>query len=262
MAGIIIGAIMLALGALLAILVPLKIKNKNLEIRFMQTTAISELKGILESNKAAGLEGYRHYVELKGMAASEIPLKAPFSGKDVAYYSADLYQVYEEKKITTDKSGTNQTIKNNEALMTSEKSSEPVIIKEPGSSDDVHIDISQSGIQLDSMQTLNKFEPLANLKDYSYFSNYRYNAMGVRTLGFKLVERTIPIGQQLYALGEARLDNGKIMMGRPLDSKLPFIVSVRDKNDIIKGNKTGANVALVFGILIAIAGILLMIFVK
>ncbi|OQA22199.1 MAG: hypothetical protein BWY60_00317 [Actinobacteria bacterium ADurb.Bin346] len=43
---------------------------------------------------------------------------------------------------------------------------------------------------------------------------------------------------------------------------MPFIVSVRDKNDIIKGNKTGANVALVFGILIAIAGILLMIFVK
>ncbi len=262
MAGIIIGAIMLVLGALLAILVPIKIKNKNIEIRFMKTTPIDELKAILDSNAAAGLEGYRHYVELIGQASPQKTIKAPFSGRDVAYYSADLYQVYEQKETVTDKTGTKQTVKNNESLMTSDKSSEPVIVKEPSSGSEVIIDINQSGIQLDSLQSFNKFEPLANIKNYSYFNNYRYSEMGARTLGFKMVERTIPSGQKVYALGEASIDNGKIVMGRPKDSKLPFILSVRDKNDIVRTNRSGANVALVFGILIAIGGILMMIFVR
>jgi len=262
MAGIIIGAIMLVLGALLAILVPIKIKNKNIEIRFMKTTPIDELKAILESNASAGLEGYRHYVELKGQASTQKTIKAPFSGREVAYYSADLYQVYEQKETVTDKTGTKQTVKNNESLITNDKSSEPVVIKESSSGNEVLVDINQSGIQLDSLQSFNKFEPLANIKNYSYFNNYRYSEMGARTLGFKMVERTIPYGQKVYALGEASIDNGKIVMGRPKDSKLPFILSVRDKNDIVRANKSGANVALVFGILIAIGGILIMIFVR
>ena len=47
-----------------------------------------------------GLDGYRHFVELKGSAGAEPVQKAPFSAKDVAYFNADLYQVYEETETT------------------------------------------------------------------------------------------------------------------------------------------------------------------
>jgi hypothetical protein len=262
MAQYIIGGIMLVLGALLAILVPMKIKNKNIEIRFMQTTAVKELKEILEGNAAAGLEGYRHYVELKGQAGSEKPVKTPFSEKEVAYYDASLYQVTEERQTTTDKTKTTQTIKKNETLMTNDKSSQPVSLKDTSGLQEVTIDISQAGSALEALKTFDRFEPSNNLSKYSFFTGNRYGSPGAGTLGFRMTEKTIPLGQNLYVLGEARLENNRIFLGKPMDKRKPFIVSARDKSDIVSANKSGANAALVFGILIAVAGILLMIFMR
>ena len=54
----------------------------------------------------------------------------------------------------------------------------------------------------------------------------------------------------------------KINILRPRDSKKPFIVSVRSEDDIVRSNNKNANIALVFAALIALAGILIMIFMR
>ena len=51
----IIGGILIAAGIFVGLFIPRRIKNKNLEIKFMRTTPIAELKGILSDNAAAGL---------------------------------------------------------------------------------------------------------------------------------------------------------------------------------------------------------------
>jgi len=86
--------------------------------------------------------------------------------------------------------------------------------------------------------------------------------MGARTLGFRMVEHTIPLGQTLYLLGEAWLEGVRIKFGRPQDSNKPFMLSGKSEADILKENKTKANLALVFGIIIIVGGILVMIFVR
>jgi hypothetical protein len=86
--------------------------------------------------------------------------------------------------------------------------------------------------------------------------------MGARTLGFRMIENTIPFGQSLYILGEAWLEGAKVKIGRPRDDKKPFIVSVKSEADIIRANKNGAKVALAIGIVVALAGILVMIFMR
>jgi len=77
-----------------------------------------------------------------------------------------------------------------------------------------------------------------------------------------MVENTIPLGQSLYVLGEALLEAKRINIVRPRDSKTPFIVSVRSEDDIVRANNRNANIALVLAILIALAGILTMIFMR
>ena len=62
-------------------------------------------------------------------------------------------------------------------------------------------------------------------------------------------------------LGDALLDLEKINLLRPKDKK-PLTVSPKSKDAMVRGNKSGAKLALVFGILIAIAGILIMIFMR
>ena len=262
MAPFIIGGILVVLGVFCSIYFPMRIKNKNIEIQFAQTTAISELIAILKENAKAGLEGYRHYVELKGQTVSDTPQKAPFSEKEVAYYNANLYQVFEEMETYNDSTGRHQRLKKSESLMTNQKSTGSIALKDAQSEEKVYINLSQSGLQLDTLKTLDKFEPANNMQKYNFFSNIRYNPMGARTLGFRMIENTIPLGQSLYVLGEAYLAGVRVNIEKPRDSKKPFIVSVKNEADIVQGNKTGAKVALVCGILLAVAGILVMIFMR
>lgn len=263
MIGYIIGAILIVGGSLLALMVPRGLKKKILEIKFMETTPISELKAILTHNAKAGLEGYRHYVELKGKAGSDKTVKAPYSGKNVAYYDAKLYQVYEERNTSSDKNGvTHESMVRNESLLSDQKSSETITIKNEGSADKVYINPSQSGLRFDTVKTLDRFEPVNNMKNYSFFSGFNYSPMGARTLGFRMIENTIPLGHSLYLQGEAWLEGSRIAFGRPRDSKKPSVLSVKSEAEIIKSNKTKVTLAIVFGILVIIGGILIMIFIR
>ena len=130
MASFIIGGILIVLGVFCSIYFPMRIKNKNIEIQFAQTTAISELIAILTENAKAGLEGYRHYVELKGQTEKDTLQKTPFSEKEVAYYNADLYQVFEETETFTDSTGSHQRLKKSESLMTNQKSTGSIALKD------------------------------------------------------------------------------------------------------------------------------------
>ncbi len=256
----IIGGIMAVGGIFLSFFLPLKYKNKNIEIKYERTTSIGELKEILSGNAAAGLEGYRHFVELKGTAGSEIPVKAPFSKKEVAYFNASLYQVYQERETYKDSTGTHQRLKKNESLLSTQKSSSPILLSDSQSGEKAYIDISHSGIQLDTIRTLDRFEPVNNIRNNNYLKNYHYNNMGIGTLGFRMTEETIPLGQPLYVLGEAVLEGARIILNKPLYVKKPFIVSVRSETDIVHGNKTSGKIALVFGILLILAGIAVIVF--
>jgi len=261
MVSFIIGGILIILGVFGSLYIPWKIKSKNIEIKFMQTTSMSELVSILTENAKAGLEGYRHYVELNGLAQKDTLQKAPFSETEVAYYNADLYQVFEETETYTDDKGSHQRMKKSESLITNQKSSGTIVLKDLQSEDKVFIDVSQSGLQLEPLKTMDRFEPANNIQSYGFFGSFSFGQMGARTLGFRMVENTIPLGRQLYVLGEAILAGGRVNIEKPMDTKKPFIVSVRNEADIVQGNKTSATAALVFGILIALAGILVMIFV-
>ncbi len=263
MAQFIIGGILIAIGGFISLFVPWRLKSKNIELRYMQTTSITDLIEILTENAKAGLEGYRHYVELKGLAAADEPQAAPFSNKKVAYYNAKLYQVYEEEETRTDSKGTTRSIKKNETMITDQKSSNRVFLIDADSQESVEIDISQSGLQLETSKTLDKFEPVNNINRYKFFGSFKYKNLGVKTLGFRMLENTILLGQSLYVLGEAVLEGtGKVIIGKPLDSKKPFIISVKKEEDIVQANKTGARVALIIGILMAVAGVLVMIFMR
>jgi hypothetical protein len=259
----IIGGILIIGGGILGFIVPRKMKNKNIEIKFLKTIPVGELREILAGNAGAGLEGYRHYSELKGKAGSDEPQKTPFSKKEVAYYNANLYQVYEETETYRDEKGvTRRRIKKNQSLITNQKSSNLITIEDPASEDKVYIDIGQSGLRLETHKTFDKFEPSNKTRKYSFLENLKFSALGSRTLGFKMVENTIQLGQSLYVIGEALLEGKRINILRPRESKKPFIVSVRSEDDIVKSNNRSANIALGFAILIALVGILIMIFMR
>jgi len=259
----IIGGLLILGGAALSFFVPRKIRARNIEIKYMQTTPIKELRGLLEDNEKEGLHGYRHYVEVKGSAGSDNPEKTPFSKKDVAYYESYLYQVYEEVHThRDDKGNTHRQLVRKEAQMNSQQSSSPITIKDNHSGDKLYLDVNQEGLNMETLKTLDRFEPVNNMRNYDFFRDFSFGNMGSRTLGFRMLEKTIPLGQALYFLGEAWLEGTRIQLGRPGEKDKPFIVSVRSEADIVQSNIRNARTALIIGIILAVAGVLVMIFMR
>lgn len=259
MAPIIIGAVLIVLGALLILVVRTRIKNKNIEIQYMKTKPLCEVKATLKENEEAGLTDYREYAEIKGIAASDSPVKTPYSETDAAYYDAQLYQVFEETETYTDQNGTHQRMNRREELMSAQKSPGPIVVED--GDEKAYIEVLEHGMQLDTVKTLDKFEPTNMMNHYGFFSTFHYSPRGTRTLGFRMVERTIPLNHPLYVLGDVYLQSGRLNISKSADSKKPFIVSVKNELDLIRGNKVGATVSLVGGIAAAIAGIVVMLFV-
>ncbi|HHV65537.1 MAG TPA: hypothetical protein GXX46_10765 [Peptococcaceae bacterium] len=261
MESIIIGLILIALGVFCSVYVHRRIKNKNLEIQFMRTSTIGEVEKNLRENEAAGLTGYREYVELKGIADVGTPQETPYSKRNVAYYQAELYQVYEELcTYKDDKGHTRQRMEKRESQISSQKSSGNLILKDAVSGDQVYIALSDAGMDLDTFKDFDRFEPLNMMQQYSFFDALRFNPMGARTLGYRMTENVIPLGHSLYVLGEAYLENGRVWVGKPSDRKKPFIVSVRSETDLVESNKFKARLAFFGGIALGIIGISVMLF--
>lgn len=259
MAPIIIGAVLIILGALLIIVVRTRIKNKNIEIQFMKTVPLSDVKTTLKDNEAAGLSDYREFAEIKGTAASDSPVKTPYSETEVAYYDASLYQVFEETETYSDEHGTHTRVNRREDLMSSQKSPGPIVIEDGG--EKAYIELMEHGMQLDAVKSLDKFEPTNMMNQYGFFSSLRFSPRGTRTLGFRMVEKTIPLKQPLYVLGDVYAQGDRLNITKPADKKRPFIVSTKNEADLVHGNKVGATVSLVGGIIAAAAGIAVMLLV-
>ena len=259
MVPIIIGAILIVLGVLLILVVRTRIKNKNIEIQFMKTVSLSDVKTTLKENESAGLTDYREYAEIKGTASSDTAIKTPYSETEVAYYDAALYQVFEETETYSDENGTHTRVNRREDLMSSQKSPGPIAVEDGG--EKAYIELMEHGMQLDTVKTLDKFEPTNMMNQYGFFSSLSYNPRGTRTLGFRMVEKTIPLRQPLYVLGDVYAQGGRLNITKPADSKKPFIVSVKNEADLIHGNKVGATASLVGGIVAAAAGIAVMLLV-
>jgi hypothetical protein len=259
----IIGGILVVGGALISLLVPRAMKNKNVEIKFAKTLSLDELKKQLLQSEADGLTDFRQYAEIKGQAGLESGEKTPYSEREVAYYKAECYEVREEMETYTDDTGTHQRTKRTENLVSTQKSNSGLTVKD-ASGETASIELSESGMQFDAAKTFDKFEPLNAMNQYGFFGmlNIMPSTTGIKTQGYRMVEYTIGLGQQLYVLGDALLNGGRVVIRKPADKKLPFIVSVKSEEDLVRANERGGKFALVGGIVSAVAGVLVILLLK
>lgn len=253
--------ILLIIGGLFAIfyLRP-KTKGNVTEIKYMQTKKISELKDMFRQMDANGLgDNYREFVEIKGIVNSDNLIETPFSNRKVAYCDSKLVQVTETKESYRDSNGNMQTrIRKNENNISSEQSSQTISIMDD-SNEDVVLEINATGCNLDIPKTFDRFEPKTNLSGYRYFNSFAWNRFGAETLGFKMVEKTIEASQNLYVIGEAFKVGNTIHIGKPQDSKKPFIVTTKSEEDLVNNSNQKAMFCLVGGIVAIIIGIILFI---
>jgi hypothetical protein len=84
-----------------------------------------------------------------------------------------------------------------------------------------------------------------------------------RTLGYKVVEHLLAVGDRLYVLGEARDRDGRVVIVKPRDPHAKFIISGRSRDELVRESadrarwlKVGALVALVGGAVLGVVGLI------
>ena len=223
-----------------------KSQSTAMEMKFMQTKSIEDLKEMFNQMDSNGLGNeYREYVELKGNIVSNELVETPFSNRRVAYCESSLAQVTEQREQYRDSNGNMQTRVNKRENNISNES--------------VVLEINGTGCNLDIPKTFDRFEPKSNLNNYRYFNSFSWNRYGAETLGFKMTEKTINENQSLYVLGEAFRVGDTIHIGKPQDPKKPFIVTTKSEEDFVNKSNQNAKFALIGGIVAIVIGIIFLV---
>lgn len=259
---IVIG-IALIIGGLIAIFyIRPKIKSHTMEMKYMQTKKISELQDMFNQMDSSGLgSDYREYVELKGNVSEKEAVEAPFSGTKVAYCESKLSQVVETKEQYRDQNGNYRTrTGKQENTISNERTSQDICMSD--GTGEVVLEINANGCKLDIPTTFDRFEQKNNLGNYRYFRSFSWNRFGAETLGFRMFEKTIKLNQSLYVIGEAFRVGNTIHIGKPMDTKKPFIITTKSEEDMINTSESSAMFSLIGGILAIVVGIIVMIFMK
>ena len=258
---IIIPIVLIGFGLVAIFYLRTKTQNSTTEIKFMQTKKISELKDMFAQMDANGLGNeYREFVELKGNIVSDNLVETPFSNRKVAYCESELAQVTESREQYRDNNGNMQTrVTKQENTISNEKTSQEISVKDGSSEEAVVVEINATGCDLDIPKTFDRFEPKNNLSNYRYFNSFAWNRYGAETLGFKMTESTIDANQSLYIIGEAFRVGNVIHVGKPQDSKKPFIVTTKSEEDLINSSNRKSMMYLVGGIVAILVGIVMLI---
>lgn len=253
--------ILLIVGGLVAIFyIRPKTKNNVTEIKYMKTKTIAELKDMFSQMDSNGLGNeYREFVELKGNVVSENLIETPFSNRKVAYCESRLAQVTESREQYRDSNGNMRTrVNKHENTISNEKSSQEISMLDNSTNDSIVLEVNAAGCELDIPKTFDRFEPKGNLRNYRYFNFFSWNRFGAETLGFKMTEKTIESNQSLYVIGEAFRVGDKIHIGKPQDSKKPFIITTKSEEDLINKSNQNAMFALIGGIIAIVIGIIML----
>lgn len=264
MAMIIIGAVLLV-GSVLLVIVRSRAKDKLLDIK---ATATSSAKDLIDLEKSIAEEigpgGLAQLTELRGAARCEEPLTGEISGELCVYYSSSVQERYEEQYTETDSQGRVQhKTRTGSAQVSGNVQSVRFLIDDGSGS----VAVEPAGANIDGRKVVDRYEPCqtgrTTIQIGSFSIPVGMSSAGRRILGYQFSETVIPVGAQVYVIGEATDKDGTLRVQRPSEKGRPFILSMKSKEEITRSKQSGitwmlagAIVAAVGGAALLIAGIL------
>ncbi len=233
---IITGAILIILGLILW-LIRGKKADKLFKVDATDLSKVNEIienfKGIVESH---GPGNFSIYAKLKGKAAAETPQLSEFTKTNCAYFKSVVTREYEELQTTKDSNGNAQKkwVRKNEIVSSHTNTATDFAIQD----DTGQILIDSTGAEMYTIKTFSKFEkgsePQGGGLNISIGGFNVSSGSSIKTIGFKYEEFSIPLNTDLFVIGEVNDRSGRLMISKPKENSLPFIVSTKSEDEIKK----------------------------
>lgn len=245
----VLAAILTAVAALLFWLKNRE-KAKLFQIQSTETSSAAHLADTARTIAAdLGPGSFRQRTEVKGQAESTQALTSEWSQKPVVWYQARVYRDYEETVWKESDGKRYQTTERGSELIYDNTLTQEFSVRDSSGS----ILVNPDGAEVEARVTYAERQgPGAqgfqvgkwNMKLAAF-------AGGRRTLGYRLEERSLPVGTTLYVLAEASDLGGKLAMRKPEAKGERFLISYRSEEEMVAAAKK-ASAGLAIGSLVCL----------
>jgi len=273
LAVIIVGAVLIAIG-IAGLFVAMFAARR---VRVMTATSTSRIGDLLPEYEAlrgelgGGPSELRKTVELKGRVACDSPVTGELSGEAAAMVHTQVSRDVEVRKRTTDKNGrtTERWVRQTERIHSDERQARFDIDDGTG-----RVRVRPDGASIDLTEVVDRFEQpntveqtTGSLRLGGFSFNFSTSlGSSKRIIGYRFQESILPVGADLYVLGELS-DTGDGLAVRDADDPdRPFIVSTKDEESLVRSGKStikwgkiGGGACVVLGLVACLIGAVMLI---
>lgn len=225
-------------------------------IQSTQTSQVQLLRELAQSMKKGVGEGsFAYMTEVKGKVVCKAPLKSELEGVECVYYSMRIEREYEETYYENDQQGrrTRRT-RTGADTVAENKRSTPFLVDDTTG----QIQIDPGGAEFVAEKVASRFEPGGDdsggeIRLGSFSLTLPSLTGDRRTLGYRFEEEAIPVGRDIYVLGEAVESNGELRVKQPGEGQ--FIISLKGEEELVRQSQSSATWLLVGSIACALIGV-------
>ncbi len=237
-------------------------RRKVYAMKTTDTSTAADLHDLADSvAKEIGAGSFNQVTEVKGAVECDAPLKGELSGVACVHYAMSVVREWEETVWKTDSQGrrTQETHKGSDPVASNTRSVRFRVKDATGS-----LDVDPAGAKIDGEKAVSQFQPGEPTGGSLELGGFRINLPGMlggggrRTLGYRYQETILPVGAQVYVLGEAVDAGGTLTVKKPAKKDVRFVISTRSEEELVrkagsavKGLSIAAAVCAVVGVALA-----------
>ena len=225
--------VLIALAFVIAYLVQ---RRKYGTIRATPTFSVEQLQALSDDLARRGEAGSLRFItEVKGRVGCDQPLVAELTETDCVYYRMKVEWEYEEIFYEEDGDKRREHKREEEEVLAERKETTPFWIEDATG----RIAIDPEGAELIAKQTLSRVDDDEGFPDeeirvgrFAMEAPWKTSDEERRPKEYRFEEEAIPLGHEVYVLGEAVDDGGVLRMQKPAHGK--FIISTRREESLLR----------------------------
>jgi hypothetical protein len=213
-------------------------RRKVYAMEATDTSTAADLRGLADAvAKEIGAGSFNEVTEVKGAIECDAPLTGELSGVPCVQYAMSVKREWEETSLRTGADGerTQETNRGSDTVASNTRSVRFRVKDATGA-----IDVDPAGAKIDGEKAVSQFQSGEPAGGSLVYKGFRIDmtdfggAGGRRTLGYRFEETVLPVGAQVYVLGEAVDAGGTLTVKKPAKKDARFVISTRSEEELVR----------------------------
>jgi hypothetical protein len=230
--------------------------TESASVKFLQTLAA-------DMGESVGAGSFTYKATTKGKVVCDDPLTSELGQTACVHYDAKVERRYEETYYEQNSQGERERrTRTGSETVSGNKRSAPFYLDDG----DGKIKVNPEGAEIVCEKVVSRYEPAQSMSGSSFrLGAFRldlstpFSSGDRKTLGYNFEEKAIPVGAEVFVLGEVTDRHGELCIQRPTEKKDKFIISTKGQEALVRGLESEIKGMTIGGIACGVIGVILII---